>query len=65
MFNSELGGEMLNLQAATVQLENFDFEELYLIGVAVKLPELEWVARLELVKVREKRLAIYKNTFVK
>ena len=56
---------MLTLQAATARLETLDFEENYLIGLAMKSGFLSWLEKWQLGNVREKRRIIYKNTFVK
>ena len=64
MFNPELGGEMLNLQAATAQQEILDYEESYIIGIEIEKRKASYLGKLCLEKVREKRRVIYESTFI-
>ena len=56
---------MKTLQAATIQLEIIDFEEWFLLKVAVEKDGLNWIENFHLRSIREKRKDIYKTTFVK
>lgn len=56
---------MKTLEAANIQLEILDFEECFLIGIAIKKGVLTWLEKFQLKSIREKRLNIYKTTYLK